>query len=158
VKRTFAVLAILVFSVAIANTQYTIEKAVIAGGGGTSTGGTYSLSGTIGQAVAGGPATGSPYSVQSGFWNSDLAPTSAGVFIEGRVTLSGRPIAGAYVVIALGDGTMRQVMTNTFGNFRIADIAAGQTVIIDVIHRRYRFAPQLMDLSDNISGLEIQAL
>lgn len=158
-SRTLLVLVVTFLSIAVSNAQpYVIEKAVIAGGGGTSTGGTYSLQGTIGQAIAGGPATGSPYSVQSGFWNSDLAPTAAGVFIEGRVTTFGRPIQGAFVVVTLGDGTIRQAVTNTFGRFSLTDLAAGQTVIVDVQHRRYRFATQLVDLSDSISGFEIQAL
>jgi hypothetical protein len=37
-------------------------------GGGTSTGGGYSLSGTIGQSDAGGPMTGGNYSLTGGFW------------------------------------------------------------------------------------------
>lgn len=137
------------------NGQYTVEKAVIAGGGGTSSGGGYTLEGTIGQPIAGGPATGSPYSLQSGFWGSSLGPTAAGVFVEGRVTATDRPISGAYVVITLSDGTVRQATTNTFGRFRIVDLLAGQTVIVDVQHRRYRFAPQTIDLSDSVTGLEI---
>jgi hypothetical protein len=38
------------------------------GGGGTSTGGVYSVTGTIGQPDAGGPMTGGPYSLTGGFW------------------------------------------------------------------------------------------
>jgi hypothetical protein len=40
----------------------------IAGGGGTSTGGSFSLSGTIGQPDAGGPMTGGTFSLVGGFW------------------------------------------------------------------------------------------
>jgi hypothetical protein len=42
---------------------YTID-----GGGGTSAGGTFSLSGTIGQPDAGGPMTGGTFSLTGGFW------------------------------------------------------------------------------------------
>ena len=136
--------------------QYTVEKSVIAGGGGTSAGGTFSLQGTIGQAVAGGPSTNSPFSLRSGFWSSDVAPTAAGVSITGRVMFSGRGVAGAIVVIALGDGTFRYARTNTFGNFNFDDLLVGQTVLIDVQSRRHNFAPQLISLSDSISGLELQ--
>jgi len=38
-------------------------------GGGTSTGGVYSVNGTIGQADAGGPLTGGQYSLTGGFWS-----------------------------------------------------------------------------------------
>jgi hypothetical protein len=48
--------------------QYSIDWYKIAGGGGTSTGGTYTVSGTIGQHDAGGPMTGGNYSLTGGFW------------------------------------------------------------------------------------------
>ena len=47
---------------------YTIDWHKIAGGGGTSTGGVYALSGTIGQHDASAPLTGGPYSLTGGFW------------------------------------------------------------------------------------------
>jgi len=48
--------------------SYSIDWLKVAGGGGTSTGGTYSVSGTIGQHDAGGPMTGGNYSLTGGFW------------------------------------------------------------------------------------------
>jgi hypothetical protein len=51
-----------------ASAQYSIDWHKIAGGGGTSTGGVYSVSGTIGQPEAGGPMTGGNYAVNGGFW------------------------------------------------------------------------------------------
>ena len=48
--------------------QYSIDWNKIAGGGGTSSNGQYSLSGTIGQHDAGGPMTGGNYSLTGGFW------------------------------------------------------------------------------------------
>ena len=48
--------------------QYSIDWYKVAGGGGTSTGGVYSVSGTIGQHDAGGPMTGGTYSLTGGFW------------------------------------------------------------------------------------------
>ncbi len=49
--------------------SYSIDWFKIAGGGGTSTGGIYSVSGTIGQHDAGGPMTGGNYSLTGGFWS-----------------------------------------------------------------------------------------
>jgi|ERR1043166_851822 hypothetical protein len=49
--------------------NYSIDWYKIAGGGGTSTGGVYSISGTIGQHDAGGPMTGGNYSLTGGFWS-----------------------------------------------------------------------------------------
>lgn len=48
--------------------QYSIPWSKIAGGGGTSTNGPFSLRGTIGQHDASGTMTGQTYSVTGGFW------------------------------------------------------------------------------------------
>jgi hypothetical protein len=48
--------------------SYSIDWYKIAGGGGTSTGATYQVSGTIGQPDAGGAMTGGNYSLTGGFW------------------------------------------------------------------------------------------
>ncbi len=53
--------------------SYAIDWFKIAGGGGTSTGGVYSVSGTIGQPDAGGPMTNGPYSLVGGFWALPIA-------------------------------------------------------------------------------------
>ena len=47
---------------------YAVPWHTIDGGGGTSTGGVYSVSGTIGQPDAGGPMTGGVFSITGGFW------------------------------------------------------------------------------------------
>ena len=49
--------------------SYSIDWYKIAGGGGTSSGGTYQLSGTIGQPDASGAMTGGDYSLTGGFWS-----------------------------------------------------------------------------------------
>jgi hypothetical protein len=48
--------------------SYSIDWYKIAGGGGTSTGGTYAVTGTIGQPDASGAMTGGNYSLTGGFW------------------------------------------------------------------------------------------
>jgi hypothetical protein len=58
---------------------YTIDWYKIAGGGGTSTGGTYQVSGTIGQTEAGVAMTGGSYSLTGGFWSIISVVQSAGV-------------------------------------------------------------------------------
>jgi len=63
--------------------SYSIDWHTIDGGGGTSTGGVYSVSGTIGQPDAGGPMTNGQYSVTGGFW---ALPTA--VQVTGAPTLT----------------------------------------------------------------------
>jgi len=66
---SFAGLAILLSSPATGRAQsYSIDWYKISGGGGASTGGVYSVSGTIGQHDAGGPMTGGGYSLYGGYW------------------------------------------------------------------------------------------
>jgi len=58
----------LLLTISASAQTYSIDWFKIAGGGGTSTNGQYSLSGTIGQHDAGGPLTGGNYSLTGGFW------------------------------------------------------------------------------------------
>jgi hypothetical protein len=55
-------------SLALAGPQYTIPWSTIDGGGGTSSGGAYALSGTIGQPDASAPLSGGVYTLTGGFW------------------------------------------------------------------------------------------
>ncbi len=48
--------------------QYSIDWSTIDGGGGTSTGGVYSVTGTIGQPDVGGAMTGGQFTLTGGFW------------------------------------------------------------------------------------------
>lgn len=61
--------------------QYSIDWYKVSGGGGTSTGGVYSLSGTIGQHDAGGPMTGPGYSLVGGFWSLYALQTPGAPFL-----------------------------------------------------------------------------
>jgi len=64
-----AVVVLLLTAMHAHSQSYAINWYKIAGGGGTSTGGVYSVSGTIGQHDAGGPMTGGSYSLTGGFWS-----------------------------------------------------------------------------------------
>jgi hypothetical protein len=59
--------------------SYSIDWYKIAGGGGTSTGGVYSVSGTIGQPDASGAMTGGSYSLTGGFWSLISVVQTAGL-------------------------------------------------------------------------------
>lgn len=53
---------------AVGAPNYSIDWATVDGGGSTSTGGVYAVSGTIGQPDAGPTMSGGNYSVDGGFW------------------------------------------------------------------------------------------
>jgi len=85
--------------------NYAIDWYTIAGGGGTSTGGVYSVSATIGQSDAGGPLMNGQYSVTGGFWALPTAIQVVGAPTlkivrsgPGQVTISWSPNAAGYVL------------------------------------------------------------
>jgi hypothetical protein len=67
-KKLILLLSLLLPSLGFAQ-KYSIDWYKIAGGGGTSTGGTYQVSGTIGQPDASGAMSGGNYAVTGGFWS-----------------------------------------------------------------------------------------
>ncbi len=83
---TFISLTLLLLAPAVA--QYSIDWHKISGGGGTSTGGVYSVSGTIGQhdATANNALTGGSYSVTGGFWSLYAMQTPGAPLLSIRLT------------------------------------------------------------------------
>jgi hypothetical protein len=78
VKETFIGLAATFALIAGASAQsYSIDWHTIDGGGGASTGGVYSVSGTIGQPDA-GSLTGGTYTLNGGFWGIIAAVQTSG--------------------------------------------------------------------------------
>ena len=141
--------------------NFTLDQSVIAGGGGQgSTGGTFSVDGTIGQSIAGTNSTNPPFGVRSGFWvDAPLAPTAASVAVSGRVlTDGGNGLTNARVVLTSASGVNRTVTTSSFGYFRFDDVAAGETYIFTVVSRRYQFAPQIVFVGNELTGLDFTAL
>jgi hypothetical protein len=67
--RTLLIIPLLLAAGTACAQPYAIDWYKVAGGGGmTSTGGTYRVSGTIGQPEASGAMTGGSYSLTGGFW------------------------------------------------------------------------------------------
>src|SRR5580765_6216842 len=67
--------AFLLVALTIHAQQYSIDWHTIDGGGGTSTGGVYSVSGTIGQPDAGPVMSGGNFSLTGGFWSFSTVQT-----------------------------------------------------------------------------------
>ena len=90
-----------------AQAQYSIDWHTIDGGGGTSTGGVYSVSGTIGQPDA-GTMSGGNYTLQGGFWVLPLA-----VQQTNAPTLSIAPAAPGFALISWTPKTPGFVLQET---------------------------------------------
>jgi hypothetical protein len=74
-----------------ARADFGIDWYTVDGGAGTSVGGVYSVSGTIGQPDAGGAMSGGDYSLTGGFWSLNTAvpppPPLLGIQISGNMVM-----------------------------------------------------------------------
>ena len=98
-------LGILLPSTILHAQSYSIDWFKIAGGGGTSAGGVYQLSGTIGQPDAGPVMTNGQFSVTGGFWVLPIAVQSLGAptltivpAAPGNATISWLPNTPGFVL------------------------------------------------------------
>ena len=97
-KRCF--ISLLMAAAVVQAQPYSVDWHKIAGGGGTSTNGQYSVTGTIGQPDASGAMSGGNYSVTGGFWalisvvQTPGAPTLYVSQAGGTVTISWQNVAG----------------------------------------------------------------
>lgn len=162
-RSTIIILVIAVSSVlAQSSANFDLSENVIASGGGTSSGPTFTLIGSIGQPLAGTTSSSANFRLTGGFeGNPPLAPAAAPISISGTVrTASGVAIRGAFVTLVdAADGRQQMVTTGTFGIFRLKGIA-GRTYLISVMHRRYQFADgsRLLDASADIDDLSFVSL
>jgi hypothetical protein len=79
-----------------------LPSTVIAGGGGLSAGGNFTLEATIGQAIAGPISSGAQFSMQTGFW---IAPSAKLVNISTRLPVLGgdNVLIGGFIVTGTQD-------------------------------------------------------
>lgn len=143
--------------------DYKLEQSVIASGGGTAAAsGTFSLTGTIGQPIAGTDSSGANFSLKSGFWTpSPVAPTAASLIIEGRIlTSEGQGIRSVSIIVTDSNGMIRTVSSGSFGYFKIDNLLSGNVYTITVQAKKYQFdqSSQVVLLMDNVSDLNFVAL
>jgi hypothetical protein len=116
-KRIFLLLGLLMPAFGFAQ-QYSIDWYKVSGGGGTSTGGTYQVSGTIGQPDASGAMSGGNYSVTGGYWSliqvvqTPGAPTLIITHIGSQAIVSWDPSATGWTL-----QTNNNLSTGTWGNY-----------------------------------------
>ena len=113
----FVIVAALLLPAGAMAQNYNIDWYKIAGGGGTSTGGTYSVTGTIGQPDASGSLTGGKYSLTGGFWaiyavQSPGAPVLTITQIGNKAIVSWDPTITGWTL-----QTNVNLATPTWGNY-----------------------------------------
>lgn len=142
---------------------YDLSHSVIAGGGSRSTGGTFTLNGTIGQSSAGAVSAGGGYALRSGFWASDaLAPTAASASISGQIkNANGRGIRNVRLTLTNAEtGETVRAISSSFGYYSFDGVRVGQTYILTVFAKRFSFNPntRVIALLDNSSDEDFIAL
>ena len=120
-KKLALLFGLIVPSVCLAQ-SYAIDWYKIAGGGGISTGGVYSVSGTIGQPDAGGPMPGGNYSLTGGFWTLYAVQTPGAPLLT--ITYSGNQAIVSWPSSAAG-WTLQTNANLTPGNW----VNYGATVV-----------------------------
>lgn len=86
-------------------------------------------------------------------------PTAASVNVAGRVLDSnGFGVRRAMVSLMSPNGEIRTVLTNQLGYYRFEDVAAGATYIFEVSSKRHTFAPQVVNVTEDINNLNLIAL
>lgn len=87
-----------------------------------------------------------------------LGPTAASVSIGGRVLSSyGRGVSNAVVTLITQTGATRSARTNAFGYYRFDEVEAGQVIVVSVASKRFQFAPQVITVNEELSGLDFIA-
>ena len=97
--------------------SYSIDWYKVAGGGGTSTGSVYSVSGTIGQPDASGAMSGGSYSLTGGFWSlyavqTTGAPLLTISYAANQAVVSWSPSATGWTL-----QTNANLATGAWGNY-----------------------------------------
>ena len=84
--------------------------------------------------------------------------TAGEVTISGRVTTSaGRGVARGRVTITDANGVTRSATTNFFGYYRLADIGAGRTYILNAFSKQYSFNPQVVAVNEDVTEMNFIA-
>ncbi len=87
--------------------------------------------------------------------NGTAIVTAAAVSVSGRVlTNTNRGLMNAVVYLTDQAGNTRAARTNPFGYYQFNDIPSGQTVIMSVVSKRYQFAPQVLNVSEDIQNFD----
>ena len=86
--------------------------------------------------------------------NPCSVPTAASVFVSGRV-MNGpdRPASKAIVTLTDSGGVTRTAVTNPFGYYKFDQVAAGQSVVVQVSAKGRQYAPQVVNVMADIENL-----
>ncbi|MBX3293622.1 MAG: carboxypeptidase regulatory-like domain-containing protein [Acidobacteria bacterium] len=108
----------------------------------------------------GSPLTMTAIGTIAGGWGIEfLPPTAAGVEVSGRVlTPDGRGLRNAVVTMTDANGITRTTVTSSFGYYRFEGVPVGDSFVMTVNSRSYRFVPRLVNVLDNMTDVDFVGL
>ena len=87
------------------------------------------------------------------------AATAASVSVSGRVlTPDGRGLRNAKVTISDSKGVARTVTTSSFGFYKFDDVTVGESYIMAVQSKQYRFAQRVVQVFDTLTDVDFVGL
>lgn len=99
-----------------------------------------------------------PSGVSSANFSIVTTPTAANVSISGRVTdNAGRSVAGAFAIVTTDGLPPFQARTNSFGMFTARGLPVGRSYTVSIQAKRYTWQSQVVEVSDNVVGLDFRA-
>ena len=102
---------------------------------------------SITNAIGGDGADIGAFEVQAG-------ATAAAVSVGGKVTTSsGRGVFRAMITLTDSRGDTQTAFTNPFGYYRLT-AAGGETYILTVSHKRFNFAPRVVNAKDDLTDVD----
>ncbi|MEQ1605090.1 MAG: reprolysin-like metallopeptidase [Pyrinomonadaceae bacterium] len=94
-----------------------------------------------------------PTTYQGG--NVQIGSTAAGVGVSGHITTpDGRGIRNATVTLRGTDGVVRTATTSSFGVYVFENVESGQSYIVGVASKRFRFAARVVQVVDSLSDVD----
>lgn len=98
-------------------------------------------------------------SIAGGWGIEFLPPTAAGVDVSGRVLApDGRGLRNATVTMTDSNGIMRSVVTSSFGYYKFEGVPVGDSFVISVNSRNYRFVPRVVVVTDTLTDVDFVGL
>lgn len=110
--------------------------------------------------IAGRAWNGTDYDFALARFPNEFIPTAANESISGRVaTQKGGGIGNAIMTATNSRGEIRTARTNSFGFYRFDDLRTGETYVVTVTAKRYRFnePSRVVLLNEVVVGLDFVA-
>jgi len=79
--------------------------------------------------------------------------TAASVKLSGRVLEGRRGISRARVSLSDASGAIRTTLTNPSGYYQFTDVAVGEIYTLDAQSKRYKFTPQVVNVTEELIDL-----